>query len=111
MNREDIQKAKAENAERIANIAYSGGGHIGQDDLETAFENGADWRINSVWHDASEPPITGKEALVKYMTGDLKIKYRVDVFCGHEWREMCHYDKLIQFAYIEDLIPNVEEES
>ena len=24
MNREDIQKAKAENAERIANIAYSG---------------------------------------------------------------------------------------
>ena len=111
MNREDIQKAKAENAERIANIAYSGGGHIGQDDLETAFENGADWRINSVWHDASEPPITGKEALVKYMTGYLKIKYRVDVFCGHEWREMCHYDKLIQFAYIEDLIPNVEEES
>ena len=111
MTKEDIKKAKVENAERIANIAYSGGGHIGQDDLETAFENGADWRINSVWHDASEPPITGKEALVKYMTGDLKIKYRVDVFCGHEWREMCHYDKLIQFAYIEDLIPNVEEES
>lgn len=111
MTKEDIKKAKVENAERIANIAYSGGGHIGQDDLETAFENGADWRINSIWHDASEPPITGKEALVKYMTGDLKIKYRVDVFCGHEWKEMCHYDKLIQFAYIEDLIPNVEEES
>ena len=111
MNREDIQKAKAENAERIANIAYSGGGHIGQDDLETAFENGADWRINSVWHDASETPISGKYALVKYITGDLKIKDRVDVFCGHEWKEMCHYDKLIQFAYIEDLIPNVEEES
>lgn len=42
MKREDIQKAKAENAERIAYIAYSGGGHIGQDDLETAFENGAE---------------------------------------------------------------------
>ena len=51
MSKEDIKKAKAENAERIANIAYSGGGHIGQDDLETAFENGAEWRINSVWHD------------------------------------------------------------
>ena len=111
MTKEDIKKAKAENAERIANIAYSGGGHIGQDDLETAFENGADWRINSVWHDASETPISGKYALVKYITGDLKIKYRVDVFCGYEWKEMCHYDKLIQFAYIEDLIPNVEEQS
>lgn len=80
MTKEDIKKAKAENAERIANIAYSGGGHIGQDDLGTAFENGADWRINSVWHDASETPISGKYALVKYITGDLKIKYRVDVF-------------------------------
>ena len=46
---------------------------------------------------------------MKYITGDLKIKYRVDVFCGYEWKEMCHYDKLIQFAYIEDLIPNTEE--
>ena len=100
MSKEDIKKAKAENAERIANIAYSGGGHIGQDDLES---------INSVWRDASEPPITGKEALVKYMTGDLKIKYRVDVFCGNEWKEKCYYDKLLQFAYIEDLIPNIEE--
>ena len=109
MTKEDIKKAKAENAERIANIAYSGGGHIGQDDLETAFENGADWCINSVWHDASETPISGKYSLVKYITGDLKIKYRVDVFCFYEWKEMCHYDKLIQFAYIEDLIPNTEE--
>lgn len=74
-----------------------------------AFVDGAEWRINSVWNDASEPPITGKEALVKYVTGDLKIKYRVDVFCGNEWKEMCHYDKLLQFAYIEDLLPNVEE--
>lgn len=107
MTRKDIEKAKVENAERIANIAYSGG-HIGQDDLERAFENGAEWRINSVWHDKSEKPITSKKALVKYTTGNGEIKYRVDVFCGYEWKEMCHYDKLIQFAYIEDLIPTEE---
>ena len=77
--------------------------------FRSGFKAGAEWRINSVWHDASETPISGKEALVKYITGDLKIKYRVDVFCGYEWKEMCHYDKLIQFAYIEDLIPNTEE--
>jgi hypothetical protein len=78
-------------------------------DIEQAFESGANWRINSMWHGASEYPIANKTALVKYLTGDGEIKYRVDVFCGYEWREMCHYDKLIQFAYIEDLLPNKED--
>lgn len=105
MKRKDIEKAAGD---------YSGSS-LGFTDNNSvmakhkAFVDGAEWRINIVWHDASEPPITGKEALVKYMTGDLKIKYRVDVFCGYEWKEMCHYDKLLQFAYIEDLIPNIEE--
>ena len=38
MSKEDIKKAKAENAERIANIAYSGGGHI---QLLKMVQNGA----------------------------------------------------------------------
>ena len=65
MSKEDIKKAKAENAERIANIAYSGGGHIGQDDLETAFENGAEWRIESVWHRDEEEAEVGSLILIK----------------------------------------------
>lgn len=75
------------------------------------FVEGTDWRINSIWHDASEHPIIGEEALLKYITGDGEIKYRVDVFCGYEWKEMCHYDKLIQFAYVKDLIPNMEDKA
>lgn len=82
MNREDIQKAKAENAERIANIAYSGGGHIGQDDLETAFENGAEWRINSVWYNDTEKPQPGKLLVVKTIYGEYDLCYYVRTHYG-----------------------------
>ena len=95
MTREDIEKAAINNDSRL--VAFR------------AFIAGAEWRINSVWHSASEKPITNKKALVKYISGDGEIKYRVDVFCGYEWKEMCHYDNLIQFAYIEDLTSNTEE--
>lgn len=103
MSKEDIKKAKAENAERIANIAYSGGGHIGQDDLETAFENGADWRINSVWHNDTEKPDHDK--------GDLLVGIEVMGKTAYI-RQNAYY--VLQFgcvrwAYIKDLIPNKED--
>lgn len=105
MTKEDIEKAAGDYSGSI--LGFTDNKSVME--KHKAFVDCADWIIHSVWHDASETPISGKEALVKYITGDLKIKYRVDVFCGYEWKEMCHYDKLIQFAYIEDLIPNVED--
>lgn len=107
MKKEDMMKAATLYADDVCKGPRYRWGH--EQVAMVDFIEGAKWRINSVWHDASETPISGKYALVKYITGDLKIKYRVDVFCGYEWKEMCHYDKLIQFAYIEDLIPNTEE--
>ena len=104
MIKEDTEKAANDFADR--EYEYN---DIDRNALYKGFYWGAQWRINSVWHDASEKPINNKKALVKYTTGDGEIKYRVDVFCGYEWKEMCHYDKLIQFAYIEDLLPNMEE--
>ncbi len=103
MKREDIEKAA-----RTFSCATKTDAEC-KINQQKGFKAGAEWRINSVWHDASEMPITNKKALVKYITGDGEIKYRVDVFCGYEWKEMCHYDKLIQFAYIEDLISNMED--
>lgn len=106
MSKEDIKKAKAENAERIANIAYSGGGHIGQDDLETAFENGAEWRINSVWHDANKIPDKAELTLVEFPDG------RIDIVYFHtikSWRSMVKRNGTIRWAYIKDLIPNTED--
>lgn len=66
------------------------------------FSDGAKWRINSVWHDASEMP-EKKFALVEY-----------DCFPkGHGYlvvpdpREVIR--SITRWAYMEDLIPNTEE--
>ena len=100
MTKEDIKKAKVENAERIANIAYSGGGHIGQDDLETAFENGANWRINSVWHDANEMPDLG-EAIIVELFG------KVWDYGTYDVSDSIH--PKAKWAYMNDLIPSKED--
>lgn len=122
MAKDDIKKAKAENAERIANIAYSGGGHIGQDDLETAFENGANWRINSVWHSTSEEPEVDRHCIIEVEAyeddGTKYTDYVSSVWSRFGWTE--DYLELIErrsegqykitrWAYVEDILPNKEE--
>ena len=48
MKREDIEKAADEFADREYEIS-----NIDKDALYKGFYHGAEWRINSVWHDAS----------------------------------------------------------
>lgn len=103
MLKEDIKKAKAENAERIANIAYSGGGHIGQDDLETAFENGADWRINSVWHDVDKELPEYNRHVVNEDWFDFTAKDEKDL------KRIMNQYPFKRWAYVDDLKPNMEE--
>lgn len=95
----EVRKAASDNAEKISNVAYSGGGHIGQDDLETAFENGADWRINSVWHGIEKLPDVGKLIIVD-VASDYDLCYCEDCQVWKSARK---------WAYIEDLIPNKED--
>ena len=69
---------------------------------EQGFKDGANWRINSVWHNASEMP-ENKFALVEY-----------DCFPkGHGYMVVPDPREVIgaitRWAYIEDLIPNNEE--
>ena len=103
MSKEDIKKAKAENAERIANIAYSGGGHIGQDDLETAFENGAEWRINSVWHDVDNELPEYNRHVVNEDWFDFTAKDEKDL------KRIMNQYPFKRWAYVDDLKPNMEE--
>lgn len=103
MAKDDIQKAKAENAERIANIAYSGGGHIGQDDLETAFENGAEWRINSVWHDVEKELPEYNRHVVNEDWFDFTAKDEKDL------KRIMNQYPFKRWAYVDDLKPNMEE--
>lgn len=103
MAKDDIKKAKAENAERIANIAYSGGGHIGQDDLETAFENGVDWCINSVWNSNNVTPGYDCHVLIEDIYGNVyDDKYDADY---NEYESAIEQKEIKRWAYIKDLIP------
>lgn len=88
MKREDIEKAAVNYDSRV--VAFR------------AFKNGAEWRINSVWHDASEVP-EKKPALVEYSQFPKGHGYLVVPDANEV------IDSISRYAYIEDLIPNTEE--
>lgn len=72
------------------------------DNMKTDFFAGAEWRINSVWHDASEMP-EKKFALVEYDCFPKGHRYLV----VPDAREVI--ESITRWAYMEDLIPNMEE--
>lgn len=91
MIREDIEKAAVNYDSRA--VAFR------------AFKAGAEWRINSVWHDVKEKPKNGE------MIISLRSKYS-PIVCGpfnFGWKETVETFGLKRWAYIEDLIPNTEE--
>lgn len=69
---------------------------------EQGFKDGANWRINSVWHDASEVP-EKKPALVEYSHFPKGHGYLV----VPDPREVL--GSITRWSYIEDLIPNGED--
>lgn len=76
-----------------------------QCDVIKAFKAGAEYRINSVWHNVSEKPKNGKMILV------LRSKYS-PIICGpfnFDWKETVEEFSLKKWAYVEDLIPDTEE--
>ena len=103
MKIEDIEKAKVENAERIGNIAYLGGGQIGYGDLETAFENGAEWCINSVWHDVEKELPEYNRHVVNEDWFDFTAKDEKDL------KRIMNQYPFKRWAYVDDLKPNMEE--
>lgn len=99
MKREDIEKAAGD---------YSGSS-LGFTDNNSvmvkhkAFADGAEWRINSVWHNDTEKPDPDK--------GDLLVGIEVMGKTAYI-RQNAYY--VLQFgcvrwAYVEDLKPNTEE--
>lgn len=75
------------------------------------FREGAQWRINSVWHDTCDIAEPGNDCLVEYMDGDGNVCIRIDRRSEYEWINACHYDKILRWAYISDLIPERKEET
>lgn len=69
------------------------------------FMEGAKWRINSVWHDASKAPQQSKMLITICKDGR-------EVLCGpnnSDWKTTVKIFFIVKWAYIEDLIPNTEE--
>lgn len=71
------------------------------------FVDGANWRINSVWHDASEAPQHSGMLIAICKDGKA-------VLCGpnnSNWKTAVKIFRIVKWAYIEDIIPNMEDKA
>ena len=83
--------------------------YIFRDDLKdirgsykVGFEEGVNWRINSVWHPYTIEPDKGRLLLVEDIDSAYDLVYLTK---GKPWEEIskrCHY---MRWAYVEDLLP------
>lgn len=70
------------------------------------FRDGAKWRINSVWHDATDIPKKGEYIVIVFRSGNFaswNVSYNiVDVFKKFD---------IILWSYSKDLLPERKEET
>ena len=105
MTREQIEKAAIKSADEELDDFECRGHRDG-------FVAGAQWRINSVWHNSNEEPEERKEILVEYrfMTSDGEIEVRREVVESLDDLSDIYCD-VLNWAYLEDLLPERKEET
>ena len=103
MKIEDIEKESLEYAE-IATPTYVNG-DFDKYAIADAFEHGANWRIDSVWHEASEEPERNRIYIAQL--GDSAFDTFYD---SGNWERFSRGVKMQRWAYVEDLLPNKQEE-
>lgn len=74
-----------------------------------AFMDGAEWRINSVWHDGKSRPKHGKYVLLQLKGHNFKIDMWND--CEYMYLEHYSYSSIERWAYVDDLLPERKEET
>lgn len=100
MTREHIEKAAKENAST----------HFGLINKEwwarkNGFEDGAQWRINTVWHDdISECKDVKRWIVVEYNNGYVDVLPDIRDLDGVK-------DLVVRVAYVDDLLPERKEET
>lgn len=72
---------------------------------EQGFRNGAEWRINSAWHDIKEIPENNRMILI-IMQHDIPTVLGPD---NSFFKEEVKDRQIQRWAYVEDLMPNMEE--
>lgn len=102
MTKEQIRKAAKDVADRVCDATDC----IEWENLVFTFEDGAKWRINSVWHKPEEMPETDRQILIERTEGfEIYIFTRSYFF---SWKDISRYN-LVRWAYIDDLIPIKDE--
>lgn len=104
MIKEDTEKAANDFADR--EYEYN---DIDRNALYKGFYWGAQWRINSVWHNANEVP-KKKGYILVWINGDhpIFVTWNINVI-PTDWAKTVKLNNVVKWAYIEDIIPNMEE--
>jgi hypothetical protein len=98
MKEEDIEKAAAIYQGKA--LGYNGPTVIA---MNEAFKNGANWRINSVWHSCNIKPDKGKLLLVEDIDSAYDLAY---LSKSKPWEELSEKNHYTRWAYIENLLPS-----
>lgn len=105
MKREDIEK-ECEKYSQEATPSYVNG-DFDRYAIAQSFEDGANWRINSVWHNATELPDSGKHVTAMLSKGGI-VGGDIDA-TKKEIAEVFKVHGVIKWAYSEDLLPDKED--
>ena len=101
-----------EQIERAAMLSCASKDEVLTDFGSSCFIEGAQWRINSVWHNSDEEPEERKEILVEYrfMTPAGEIEVRKEVVESLDDLSDIYCD-VLNCAYLDDLLPERKEET
>lgn len=99
MTKEQIEKAGRDYALDQLGIV----GLPGRAEAMKAFISGAQWRINSVWHDAETETPRENEPIIG-ITGKMLCYMGL---CGETAKEIC--PEMTKWAYVADLMPDRKE--
>ncbi len=100
MTQEQIEKAARESSTRAGYNIKIAADVAGRTVYECAFEAGAQWRINSVWHDMEEKPnFRGLPILLEHKKGQIHFLDETP----SNWNYVIKY--YIRWAYVVDLLP------
>ena len=105
MKIEDIEKKSLEYAKTATPSCVFG--DFDKYAIADAFEHGANWRINSVWHSYKIKPDKGKLLLVEDIDSAYDLVYLNN---SNPWEELSKKSHYMRWAYVEDLLPNKQEE-
>lgn len=112
MTNEDIERKCLEYS-RAATPSYTNG-TFDRYAIAQAFEDGAEWRINSVWHVTFEMPERGRDFLYESARGWFGINNTAKMareVHPENWDRFVEGFDVIRWGYIDDLLPTENAEN